>query len=269
MKNIPNLIKWTGTKRKLSSYIVAYFPQHIDTFYEPFIGSGAVLRLLLEQKRANHYIASDLCEPLIQLWKYVRDYPNTVCADYELLFEALQRNPENYYQFRNYFNSVSQSPGLFLFLLRTCVNGIARFNRQGKFNSSLHLSRPGINPGKMREIIFDWSAKIQNVEFICQDYREIKPSRNDFCYFDPPYSSGNSLYLGNFNSNDFFDFLKDIKCPCAFTYNGLRGEQAIINLPSNLYDRQISLPAFQSSFSKIFCKKKVPVSEQLYLVGNF
>lgn len=268
-KNMPNLVKWTGTKHRLAKDIVVHFPEHIETYYEPFIGSGAVLRLMLEQNRANRYIASDLCKPLIDLWIQVRDNPESMSAGYKLFHEALQRNPKNYYQFRSYFNSVKQSPELFLFLLRTCVNGIVRFNRQGKFNSSLHLNRPGINPEKMAKIIFVWSAKIQNVEFVCQDYRKINPDKYDFCYFDPPYYSSNSLYLGNFNSGDFFDFLKKLKCSCAFTYNGLRGEQAAINIPINLYDRQISLPAFQSSFSKIFCKKNVKVNEQLYLVDNF
>ena len=269
MPNIPNLIKWTGTKRKLANTIIGYFPKQIETYYEPFLGSGAVLRLMLEQGRAQNYIASDLCEPLINLWKSVRDCPDFVSSQYRQFHSELQADPKNYYRIRDEFNSGNSNLGAFLFLLRTCANGIARFNRHGKFNSSLHLGRPGINPNDMHKIIFDWASKIQKVEFLCRDYREINPRKNDFCYFDPPYSSSNSLYLGNFDGNAFFEFIKKLECPCAYTYNEKRGERLFKKPLEQFYDRHIGLPAFLSSFSHIFAKKSVEVSEQLYLLGAF
>lgn len=259
------LIKWTGSKRKLSYEILAHFPRHMQTYYEPFVGSGSVLRAVLETNMAQRIIASDACPHLINLWKMVRDNPATLCEEYAELHMRLQRDVNEYYLIRSDFNAGKLGPAAFMFLLRTCVNGIVRFNRQGNFNSSYHLGRPGIHPDTLAKIVKDWSKAIHDVEFVCQDYQDIHPGPDDFCYLDPPYSSSNALYMGKFNEEEFFDFVRRLRCPAAFTFNGQRGQNAAIPAPRDTYCKRVALAPLPSSFSKLFGQKDVLVREQLYL----
>lgn len=260
------LIKWTGSKRRLASDILVQFPRHMCAYYEPFVGSGSVMRAVLETPgMAQSIVASDICPPLIDLWKMVRDNPGRLCEEYAGFHARLLRNPDEYYLIRSDFNAGKYGPAAFMFLLRTCINGIVRFNRQGKFNSSLHLGRCGMLPDTLEKIIMDWSRIIQNVDFICQDYRAIQAGQDDFCYLDPPYSSSHGLYQGNFNEDEFFNFVRQLPCPAAFTFNGERGRKKALPAPPDTYHRRVSLTPLLSSFSKLFVRKDVLVSEQLYI----
>ena len=70
------LLKWIGNKQRFADEIVAYFPGTFGTYFEPFIGSGAVLATL-EPKKA---FASDTFKPLIEIWKTLRTCPMRICA---------------------------------------------------------------------------------------------------------------------------------------------------------------------------------------------
>ena len=70
-------LKWTGSKRLQSDFIIDKFPKEIDTYYEPFLGSGSIMMRLLETDiPVNNLVASDVCEPLIGLWKEVQQIRN-------------------------------------------------------------------------------------------------------------------------------------------------------------------------------------------------
>lgn len=261
------VVKWTGSKRNLSSEILSYFPRKIKTYYEPFIGGGSVLRALLDSDiRVKHYVASDICQPLISLWCEIRDHPVKLAKSYRDYWRRIQENNDAYYDIRDEFNADQSNVGAFLCLTRTCVNGMIRFNSQGNFNASFHLNRSGIKPRSLKEIILDWSHKIQPVEFILQSYNKIKPTAKDFCFFDPPYAGTKALYYGNFDVERFFRFLRKSACPYALTFDGERDGQLLYEIPTELYDEHIYLSSAISSFSRY--KKDISrVRESLYLKG--
>jgi DNA adenine methylase len=77
------LIKWTGSKRRQAKQIVAQFPRRIATYYEPFLGGGSVLNELLRSDvKVKRYEASDVCEPLIELWKLIKTCRKDVVEEY-------------------------------------------------------------------------------------------------------------------------------------------------------------------------------------------
>ena len=85
----------------------------------------------------------------------MRDTPDALADGYCQRWHRLQSEGYTaYYEIRDDFNR-DQSPYDLLFLSRTCVNGLIRFHDKGEFNNSLHYSRPGINPEKLREMIAD------------------------------------------------------------------------------------------------------------------
>lgn len=85
------LIKWMGSKRKQADEIIAQFPRHIETYLEPFVGSGAVLyRLLNSDIKVERFRCSDLCKPLIDLWNTVIREPRLLATRYEEMWHGLK-----------------------------------------------------------------------------------------------------------------------------------------------------------------------------------
>jgi hypothetical protein len=136
---IPSLIKWTGSKRSQAIQIAAEMPPY-HRYIEPFLGGGALLYLA----GGPGSLVGDVYSPLIELWKLFQCAPMEVTANYRAQWKNLQKKfPDYYYVVRDRFNH-HPNPLDLNFLMRTCVNGIVRFNNQGKFNNSFHLSRRGM-----------------------------------------------------------------------------------------------------------------------------
>lgn len=225
------VIKWTGSKRSQCKEILTYFPHDIETYHEPFVGSGAILRALLNSTiRCDRYICSDINQGLIDLWTFIMKQPDKLAEHYSLLHGGLKRmkNIQDkkmlYEQVRVRYNTLGH-PGDFLFLLRTCANGLVRYNSKGAFNTSFHLTRDGIQPDKMKSIILQWSDLLnrRNVHFKCCRYHEIQVSSNDFIYMDPPYAGTKGMYYGRLDTEHFFSWVHSLPCCWAMSYDGRNG----------------------------------------------
>ncbi|MGG3986977.1 DNA adenine methylase [Bacillus smithii] len=191
MVNFQPVIKWTGSKRKQSEKIVSLMPNEIDTYYEPFVGGASVLFQLLHSNiKVNKYICSDINNDLITLWNEIKNHPNNLIESYTHLWkelnvdENIERKKQYFYQVRRRFNK-NRDPSDFLFLSRTCTNGLIRYNSKGEFNTLFHFSRKGIKPKTLAEIILNWSNKLNeyNVKFINCSYEQINSNENDFFIF--------------------------------------------------------------------------------------
>lgn len=268
------VIKWSGSKRSQAREIINSFPKEIDKYYEPFVGGGSVMRALLESDvKVNEVICSDLNEDLINLWKVIKDNPDKVISEYtwmHILLETREneaRKQEFYDKIRTEFNS-DRDPYKFMFLLRTCFNGLVRYNADGKFNTSFHLNRNGIDQYKFNKIVREWSELLNkfDVKFICCSYDEIKPSENDFMYLDPPYNNTKGMYLGSFSRENFFDWLGKQTCGWALSYDGKSGkDDNTYNVPS-IYDTHEYIKSGNSSFKRIKeSDKGAIVYESLYI----
>lgn len=261
------VIKWSGSKRTQSEIIKTYLPNMFDTYYEPFIGGGSMLYAINPSKS----FCGDICAPLIDLWNEIKNNPEKLAYEYEIRWKRLKDEGYTaFYEIRKDFNK-DKSPYDLLFLSRTCVNGLIRFNDKGEFNNSLHHSRPGINPGSLKEIIIDWSSHIQNTTFLANDYtlttKNAKPG--DIVYLDPPYFHTKGRYFGAIDFNKFLDYLYDLNkrgVKYMLSFDGKRGDKDYtVEIPKELYKRHVFIPSGNSTFKKVIDKETEKVFESLYL----
>ena len=261
------VIKWSGSKRSQAAQIIQYLPNRYNSYYEPFIGGGSILYAVNPHKA----ICGDICEPLISLWNKIKDCPDELAEEYRIRWTRLQEeNYLVYYEIRDQFNRTKQPEDL-LFLSRTCVNGLIRFNAEGQFNNSLHHTRPGIDPDRLKTIIHDWSSHIQGAEFYAKDYRETTSDakQGDLVYLDPPYFHTKGRYYGTIDYNAFLSYLEDLNrrgIKFILSFDGMRGKETFtVNLPHELYKRHEFIPSGNSSFKKVMDKQSIQVLESLYL----
>ena len=260
------VIKWSGSKRSQASKIVSLFPD-FEKYYEPFLGGGSVLI----QSNAKTAICGDVCKPLIDFWDLIKNNPSKLVEEYESRWTKLQdEGYMTYYHIRDEFNQ-NQNPYDLLFLSRTCVNGLIRFNSKGEFNNSFHHTRKGINPQTLAKIIFQWSDLIQNHIFIHGHYTKTtkKTTPKDFVYLDPPYFNTVGRYYGKIIHDDFIDYLEELNSKnikFALSFDGQRASKKYSgNLPKKLFKRHLLLESGNSSFKKVMDKQVESVKESIYL----
>lgn len=261
------VIKWSGSKRSQSEKIKSYLPDTFNTYYEPFIGGGSML-YAVQPKRA---ICGDICVPLIDLWNEIKSNPEKLAEEYHVRWTRLQEEGyQTYYEIRDIFNE-KRAPEDLLFLSRTCVNGLIRFNADGEFNNSLHHTRPGISPDSLKKIILDWSEHIQCAEFMAQEYFETTATaqKGDLVYLDPPYFHTKGRYYGTIDFEHFLSYLESLNqrgIKYMLSFDGIRGKDNFtVDLPKELYKRHEFISSGNSSFKKVMDKTTMQVWESLYL----
>jgi DNA adenine methylase len=196
-------IKWLGGKSNLSSEIINLIPQEFFykefNYIEPFLGSGAFLfHILNEFKNVKKVIVNDINYELINTYKVIKNEPYALISELEILqnqFHELENNQiereKFYYSKRKIFNeknldSIKQA-ALFIFLNKTCYNGLYRTNKKGQFNAALgRYYKPVILD---KENILNVSEKLKNVEILCSDFENVLNyiEKNTLVYLDPPY----------------------------------------------------------------------------------
>lgn len=267
MKPFPPVIKWFGSKRTVASELSQYIIQ-APQYFEPFVGGGA----LMPFSKSPRGFASDIIPELIELWNLIKSNPKLVAEEYRTRWELLQREGQDvYYKVRDNFNRTRNCLD-FLFITRTCVNGMIRYNSYGDFNNSFHLSRPGINPDTLARILNQWSSVIRKFEFLNIDYRECLSivKKGDFVFLDPPYGGTKDRYTHNeFSLSEFYAELERLNAVGAYwmlTFDGSSGDRVYdFAPPSELYSHKFSVNTGNSSFSKLIEKKKDIISESVYL----
>lgn len=271
------IIKWSGSKCSQSTEILKYFPRQIKTYYEPFCGGASMLRALLDSNiKCERFVASDINNDLISLWNLIKSNPDMIAYKYDIYWRYLNKDNDvdrkrRYFEIiRERFNKLRE-PEDFFFIMRTTTNGMPRYNKNGDFNNSFHLTRNGIEPGRMESILYEWSNLLRekNVEFIHQSYDAIKPEEGDFVYLDPPYANTKGMYYGSIDNDHLFDFLRGLPCSWAMSYNGISGDtDNTFDVPSDVFDSHEYIKSGNSSFKRIKeSDKDAMVYESLYLKG--
>ena len=186
---IPAFLKWAGGKRRLISNLERYFPKKIDRYFEPFLGAGSMFFHIKQKYNPNHCEISDINKDLINTFIAVRDRP-------KLLIKHLREFKQNhgkkfYYEVRDKFNHNRfrgvRRCAVFIYLNKTCFNGLYRVNKSGEFNVPLGKYK---NPEIFNEeTIFAAHSLLRGVVIKHQDYRKILSNirKNDFVYLDPCY----------------------------------------------------------------------------------
>ena len=198
------IVKWVGGKRQLMFELLKNRPKSYNRYFEPFIGGGA---LFFELSPQNAYI-SDMNEELINLYSVVRDdvyeliddlNKHDVSKEYFLKIRNLDRTPK--------YHGLSDvaKASRFIYLNRTCFNGMYRVNSQGQFNVPFgNYKNPRIVDA---ENLINCSKLLKNTEICCADFSEIlyKVKKGDFVYFDPPYVPLNETSCFTSYTKDGFD----------------------------------------------------------------
>lgn len=257
------VIKWSGSKRIQSEQIVSYFPQYIRTYYEPFCGGCSVLYQLMvsDEKFARDFVCSDTNPDLISLWGTVKASPEKLLSEYSTMWskmlsmDSTSMKRSFYEDIRNEFNR-TRDPFLFFFLMRTCTNGMPRYNKRKEFNATLHLTRAGIKPKRLAPVIMNWSRLLNEneVTFRCCDYSVIfdEAEEDDLLYLDPPYTNTrSSMYFGKVKFDWFFNQLRYIdSCNIKYilSYDGAAGTD--ITVPTDCYVNRVYIDSRPGSFRR-------------------
>lgn len=192
-------VKWVGGKRQLLHQIRKYYPfPNINKYAEPFVGGGAVLFDILNTFSLKEVYISDINADLILTYKTIRDTPNDLIEllsiyQQEYLTYPIDERGYYYSDKKNQYNSLQsltvEKAALFIFLNKTCFNGLYRVNKNGEFNAAIGTCNSPIICNK--ENILAVSSKLQSVEIIAADYHACRSfvDENTFVYLDPPYRS--------------------------------------------------------------------------------
>ncbi len=207
------IVKWAGGKGNALPQLFRLFPKEFKSYHEPMIGGGAAFFSLKPDKAS----INDINDALINLYSWVRDDVEKVIkglhrveAEYIALDDAGQQ--EYFYKKRSKYNEIKRdtlkSAVTFMFLNRTCFNGLYRENRKGEFNVPRgRYKNPRIcDEENLREV----SNYLQNTTISHGSYKYVLKSakKGDFVYFDPPYvpltvtSSFTSYSASDFDTED-------------------------------------------------------------------
>lgn len=181
------IIKWAGGKRWLTRNGHLQLPKFYSRYIEPFLGGGAVFFHLRPEKS----VLSDINRDLIEMYKAICYFPSEVME--KLVLHQELHSKEYYYIIRrhNPKNEIERA-ARFIYLNRTCFNGLYRVNFKGEFNVPI---------GTRSSVVFDSdnfdevASVLENAHLICSDFEPIIDSCNegDFVFVDPPYTTQHNM----------------------------------------------------------------------------
>jgi DNA adenine methylase len=213
-------VKWAGGKRQLLPVLSRQFPQKFGTYFEPFLGGGAVFFHLLSQSPNQKFSVSDLNSDLVLAYITIRDRV-------EELISSLKNHSKKYSEDKNsYYYQIREKESKeqiektsrLIFLNRTCFNGLYRVNSKGKFNVPLgRYSNPNIaNEENLRAV--SRILQSRKISIKCRDFSSIldDAKKDDFIYFDPPYQPvSQTANFTSYTNRDFnFEDLKRLADLC-------------------------------------------------------
>jgi len=207
-KLVKPFLKWAGGKRQLVDEISQYIPRY-KTYYEPFVGAGAILF----SQQPHRAVINDLNTQLCITYRAIRDNVEELI---EILKIHSEQNAllgsEHYYKVREMdrnrdFNNLKdvEKAARLIYLNKTCYNGLYRVNQQGLFNTPYGSYN---NPSICEESVLRAICKYFNsndVTITNEDFAIATESakKGDFVYFDPPYDSPNSTNFTGYQANGF------------------------------------------------------------------
>lgn len=215
--NVKPFVKWAGGKSQLLHEIRKKYPEIIEKYCEPFVGGGAVLWDILVNKKPNEVLINDINADLINAYIQIQNNINelieklSIYEDIYLKATETERR-EIYYSNRILYNNISANENkvlkavLFIFLNKTCFNGLYRVNGKGEFN---------VPQGKYKNPLICDKENLMNLNKILQgvliqqgDYKDCEYfiDNKTFVYIDPPYRPlPNTPSFTAYDKSDFTD----------------------------------------------------------------
>ncbi|MEW6512341.1 MAG: Dam family site-specific DNA-(adenine-N6)-methyltransferase [Bacteroidota bacterium] len=247
------LLKWVGNKQRFAHEIASFFPARYGTFYEPFLGSGAVLGTLWPPSA----VGSDVFQPLIEIWQTLQRDPERVVGWYQdryRLYHSMPR-PEGYEAIKATYNAKPNGPDL-LFLSRSCYGGVVRFRKADGYMSTPCGVHDPITPTAFRDRVRKWHTRVKNTTFYCQDFEETMATTKagDLVYCDPPYACSQAILYGGQD----FSLARLLRAIASCKNRGVRVALSIdgkkksggivckLNIPDGLFEREVFIACGRS-----------------------
>ena len=184
MEKIRPFLRWAGGKQWLTPTLTSLAPYNFNTYFEPFLGGGAYFFSLLPSKA----ILGDKNEILIETYKAIKSNPEMVIKK----LKQWENEEETYYEIREQeFIDHYEKAAKFIYLNKTCWNGLYRVNKNGKFNVPFSNNRRKVFEADQ---IIKASKSLQNSQLLSGDFELILDcaKKNDLIYLDPPYTVSHS-----------------------------------------------------------------------------
>lgn len=251
------LLKWIGNKHRFAPDIVSFFPIEFGTYFEPFVGSGAVLGTLAPSQA----IASDSFQPLIEIWQTLRDRPQLLKAWYEDRFNRVMSGDktEGYERLKASYNGRPNAADL-LFLCRACYGGVVRFRKADGYMSTPCGVHDPISPQAFSRRVDEWHKRVRDTDFRHMEYAEAMAlsQSGDLIYCDPPYSHSQAILYGaqSFDLSDLMRAIADCKRRGVFVALSIDGTKRSGNLicdlpiPEELFDREVLVDCGRSMLKR-------------------
>ena len=228
-------VKWAGGKRQILDKLIKYVPEDFNTYYEPFVGGGA---LFFELSPKNAVI-NDSNEELINVFRCIKDEEKLTKMSNELNHHEANHSEEYYYKIRNIdrdknkFNRLSdyKRAARTIYLNKACFNGLYRVNSKGEFNVPFG-KKLKVNTYEGQNIgIIHAYLNFNNIKILSIDFEEaVKDAKEgDFIYFDPPYDSDTST----FNSYTEDGFSKDEQIRLSNVFKNLSDRGCYVMLSNH------------------------------------
>ncbi|XRP96615.1 DNA adenine methylase [Methanocaldococcus sp. 16A] len=269
-------LKWAGGKTQILKQIDENLPNElkegkIKKYIEPFVGGGAVLFYLLQKYEFKEIIINDINEDLMLCYKVVKNDVDRLIEELSSLRDKFlsldnEKRKEFYYKIRDEFNKTKNEyddvkrVAQFIFLNKTCYNGLYRVNKKGEFNVPYgRYKNPKIFDENNLKMV---SKLLKNVIIICGDFEIVDKyvDEKSFVYLDPPYKPLNKT--SSFTSYTKYDFNDSDQIRLAKFYRKLdnRGTKLML---SNSYNIEFFRKLYEG-----FNIKKVVAKRMINCKGN-
>lgn len=240
------LLKWIGNKQRFAHEIASYFPASYDAYYEPFLGSGAVLGTLAPRKA----FASDAFGPLMEIWLTLARSPETLKDWYRQRWEMHQRDGKlaAYERIRDAYNANPNGADL-VYLCRACYGGVVRFRQADAVMSTPCGPHEPIAPASFARRVDAWRQRTRGTTFAPMDCCEAidRAGADSLIYCDPPYSHTQRILYGaqSFSLERLFEAIARAKSRGARVALSIDGTKKSGNLlcrvpiPQGLFEREV------------------------------
>lgn len=231
------LLKWVGNKQRFAHEIVSYFPSQFGTYFEPFLGSGAVLATLAPRSQAY---GSDVFLPLVEIWQTLKTDPENLKRWYTERWEQTQLAPkeEVYEHVKASYNARPNGPDL-LYLCRSCYGGVVRFRKNDGYMSTPCGAHKPIEPHSFARRVDEWGLRCRHATFLHADYTTMmsRAQTGDLVYCDPPYVDSQAILYGaqTFSLARLFEIIHQCKARGVYVALSIDGTKRsgdkICNVP--------------------------------------
>ena len=255
----------------MAPLIVGSFPRDFNTYYEPFLGSGAVLGALAPASA----VASDTLKPLIDIWQMLVDAPDELIGAYDFYRSRLERGDDKaavYQEALDRFN-MSRDSRSFIFLTRACYGGIVRFRKADGYMSTPVGAHMPISTESFAQRVAAWRERVSGAKFSHMDYREAfeLPRAGDLVYCDPPYVDTQKILYGaqSFDFMDLVERIRDAKERGVFVALSIDGSkrngkhQIHLDLPEGLFETEVAVSVGKSMLRRFQLGGSVLNGEQV------